>query len=77
VSELLTQPLQVVVGGRIGSTGSFFDGMRLWERAPNRSDLLVVDGAGHYEMYDEPRYVDRAVERLGSFFHEHLGEGPR
>lgn len=72
VPELLTQPLQVVVAGRRGSTGQYEAGMRLWELAPNPMDLVVVEGAGHYEMYDEPRYVDRAVERIAAFFGEQL-----
>lgn len=72
VEELLTQPLQIIVGGRIGSTGSFADGLQLWERAPNPKDLLVIEGAGHYEMYDEPTYVDQAVERLNDFFKEYM-----
>ena len=72
VGELLTQPLQVIVGGRIGTTGSFEDGHQLWERARNKEDLFVVDGAGHYEMYDDPRYVDPAVERLHGFYARHL-----
>jgi fermentation-respiration switch protein FrsA (DUF1100 family) len=73
VEELLTQPLQVVLGGRVGSTGSFADGMQLWEAAPHAADLLVVEGAGHYEMYDEPAYVEQAVDRLAAFYHRHLG----
>jgi fermentation-respiration switch protein FrsA (DUF1100 family) len=73
VDELLTQPLQVIVGGRIGATGSYADGLHLWEKAPNSQGLLVVDGAGHYEMYDEPAYVDQAVKQLDVFFAEHLG----
>lgn len=46
--------------------------MRLWELAPNPVDLMVVEGAGHYEMYDEPDYVDQAIERLTAFFTEYL-----
>ncbi len=72
VDELLTQPLQVVLAGRVGSTGSYADGRQLWEAAPNAVDLLVVDGAGHYEMYDVPAYVDAAVERLATFYDRHL-----
>lgn len=73
VGELLTQPLQVIVGGRMGTTGSFEDGMLLWERARNKKDLVVIEGAGHYEMYDEPKYVNQAVDRLDSFYKEYLG----
>lgn len=70
--QLLTQPLQVIVAGREGVTGSYQAGMSLWRMAPNPVDLMVVEGAGHYEMYDVPEYVDRAVHRLATFFGEHL-----
>ncbi|MGW6055424.1 alpha/beta hydrolase [Streptomyces sp. NPDC055189] len=70
--QLMTQPLQVVLAGRIGNTGSYDTGMQLWKLAPNPADLLVIDGAGHYEMYDEPEYVDAAVERITEFCLAHL-----
>ncbi|MDA3648048.1 alpha/beta hydrolase [Saccharopolyspora indica] len=72
VEQLLTQPLQVVLAGRIGSTGSYESGMELWKRAPNPVDLMVVEGAGHYEMYDEPEHVDAAVDRLAAFYADNL-----
>ena len=72
VEQLLTQPLQVIVAGRRGNTGQYEAGMRLWELAPNPVDLFVVEGAGHYEMYDEPRYVEQAVERLATFYRHQL-----
>lgn len=72
VDQLLTQPLQVIVAGRRGNTGQYEAGMRLWSLAPHPVDLLVIEGAGHYEMYDEPRYVDQAVDRLADFYREHL-----
>ncbi|MDH6573464.1 fermentation-respiration switch protein FrsA (DUF1100 family) [Streptomyces sp. SAI-117] len=72
VDQLMTQPLQVILAGRIGNTGSYETGMQLWKMAPNPVDLMVIDGAGHYEMYDEPEYVDAAVERLTSFYANNL-----
>ncbi|KJQ52702.1 alpha/beta hydrolase [Microbacterium sp. SA39] len=72
VDPLLTQPLQVVIAGRKGNTGQYEAGMKLWSLAPNPVDLLVIKGAGHYEMYDEPRYVDQAVGRLAAFYGEYL-----
>ncbi|MFE9284908.1 alpha/beta hydrolase [Streptomyces olivaceus] len=72
VDQLMTQPLQVVLAGRIGNTGSYDMGMRLWKMAPNPADLMVIDGAGHYEMYDVPEYVDAAVARLVDFFADNL-----
>lgn len=72
VDQLLTQPLQVILAGRKGITKSYEAGMRLWELAPNPVDLMIIEGAGHYEMYDVPEYVDQAVDRLADFYHEHL-----
>ena len=72
VEELLTQPLAVILAGRKGNTGSYEAGMQLWEKAPNPVDLYIVEGAGHYEMYDVPDYVDQAIARLVPFYHEHL-----
>lgn len=73
VGELLTQPVQIVVGGRLGTTLQFEDGKLLFERATNKWDLFVIEGAGHYEMYDKDEYVDQAVERLDGFYKQYLG----
>lgn len=72
VDQLLTQPLQVILAGRKGITGSYEAGMKLWDMAPNPVDLMIVEGAGHYEMYDVPEYVDQAVDRLADFYRQHL-----
>lgn len=72
VEELLTQPLQVVVGDRVGRFGSYRDGYELFRRATGRKDLLVIEGASHYDLYDVPQYVGQAVDRLADFFDENL-----
>ncbi|MGK2870563.1 MAG: alpha/beta hydrolase [Mycobacterium sp.] len=72
VDQLMTQPLLVILAGRKGATGSYEAGMKLWQLAPNAVDLMVVEGAGHYEMYDVPEYVDQAVDRLAIFYDEYL-----
>ncbi|MEV7084417.1 hypothetical protein AB0O07_00705 [Streptomyces sp. NPDC093085] len=68
----MTQPLQVVLAGRVGNTGSYEAGMRLWKLAPRPVDLMVIEGAGHYELYDVPEYVDAAVDRLTGFYRTYL-----
>lgn len=72
VDQLMTQPLQVILAGRMGNTGSYESGMQLWKLAPNPVDLMVIEAAGHYEMYDEPEYVDAAVDRLADFYSDNL-----
>ena len=73
VGELLTQPVEVIVAERLGTTFSFGDGQTLFERANNRQGFHVIKGAGHYDMYDRSPYVDEAVDRLDAFFRQHLG----
>ncbi|SFW88700.1 alpha/beta hydrolase [Amycolatopsis australiensis] len=70
---LLTQPLQVIVGDVPGAFGSYRDGFELFDRARSaKKDIFVVQGASHYDLYDQPKYVDQAVAKLESFFAENL-----
>jgi uncharacterized protein len=73
VPELLTQPLQVVVGGKRGNTGQYETGHRLFEQSPARDkDIFVVEDAGHYDLYYKEDAVNPAVQALVSFFDRHL-----
>ncbi|KFZ77033.1 alpha/beta hydrolase [Amycolatopsis sp. MJM2582] len=70
---LLTQPLQVIVGDVPGGFGSYRDGFELFDRARSeKKDIFVVQGASHYDLYDQPKYVDQALAKLGAFFEENL-----
>ncbi|KAB0641589.1 alpha/beta hydrolase [Burkholderia stagnalis] len=72
--QLLTQPLQIVIGSRPGAFGSYRDGYELFERArSSRKNLFVVEGASHYDLYDKPEYVEQAMSKLGPFFQDNLG----
>ncbi|MEO9337141.1 alpha/beta hydrolase [Mesorhizobium sp. SB112] len=74
VPELLTQPLQVIVGGRRGNTGQYEAGQALFDRSPTtEKDFFVIEGAGHYDMYYIPEFVDQAIDRLVPFYSRHLG----
>jgi uncharacterized protein len=70
--ELLVQPLQVIVGGRLGTTFSYEGSKSLWERARNRRDFVVIDGADHYDLYDKPQYVSQAIKSLVALYDTHL-----
>ncbi|GAA1617184.1 hypothetical protein GCM10009733_011910 [Nonomuraea maheshkhaliensis] len=45
---------------------------RLTRLARQAEGILVIEGARHYEMYDEPEYIAQAVGRLRTFFGKHL-----
>ncbi len=72
VDELLTQPLQIIVGNRVGEFGSYEEGHRLFDKATCTKYLHIVEGASHYDLYDRPEYVDQAVGQLEIFYGKHL-----
>jgi fermentation-respiration switch protein FrsA (DUF1100 family) len=70
---LLTQPLCIVVGDQVGAFGAYRDGCEIIERAASKKkELVVVEGWSHYDLYDKPEPVGRALEKLIPFYKEHL-----
>jgi fermentation-respiration switch protein FrsA (DUF1100 family) len=73
VEELLTQPLQIIVGDKQGAFGSYRDGQELFKRAASeKKDILVLENVSHYDLYDQPEPVNKAVEKLDAFYKENL-----
>lgn len=71
---LLTQPLCVVVGDKVGGFGAYRDGCEIVERAASKEkQLVVVEGYSHYDLYDKPEPVGQALARLIPFYKKHLG----
>lgn len=71
--ELLTQPLQIIVGSVQGAFGSYRDGHELYNKAASKKkDLFIVEGASHYDLYDREEPVKKAVEKLEAFYKENL-----
>lgn len=71
--ELLTQPLQIIVGSVQGAFGSYRDGHELYNKAASKKkDLFIVEGASHYDLYDREEPVRKAVEKLEVFYKENL-----
>ncbi|MGV8095826.1 MAG: alpha/beta hydrolase [Mangrovibacterium sp.] len=70
---LLTQPLHVVVGDKVGAFGSYRDGFELFDKAASREkSIQVVQGASHYDLYDIPEYTSQALDKIIPFFKAHL-----
>ncbi|MGV5306962.1 alpha/beta hydrolase [Pseudomonas aeruginosa] len=71
---LLTQPMMVVTGQKVGAFGAFRDGMEAYGRAIASKDrqLVSLEDWSHYDLYDKPEPVGRALEKLVPFFKQHL-----
>ncbi|HGM6414258.1 TPA: alpha/beta hydrolase [Stenotrophomonas maltophilia] len=70
---LLTQPLMVVVGDKVGGFGAYRDGCEIIGRAASRKkELVVVEGWSHYDLYDKPEPVGQALAKLIPFYKDNL-----
>ena len=70
---LLTQPLLVIFGDRVGAFGSYRDGFDLYNKAASKAKKMhIVKGASHYDLYDQPEATGEALNQLIPFFREHL-----
>ena len=66
---LLTQPLMVVVGDKPGGFGAYRDGQEIYGRAASKDKhIVVVENTSHYELYDQPEPVGKALENVVPFF---------
>ncbi|VWB09323.1 alpha/beta hydrolase [Burkholderia lata] len=70
---LLTQPLMVVVGDQVGAFGAYRDGSEIIGRAASKQkELVVIEGWSHYDLYDKPEPVGKALAKLIPFYKENL-----
>ena len=70
--DLLADTPTVMVHGRTDAYCPPEQAASIHERLPGPKDLLWLDTTNHIELYDDPRFVRPAVERLAGWFHSHL-----
>lgn len=70
--DLLDQPL-LVVGDKKGGFGAYGDGQEIHRRAASTDkQLVVLEGASHYDIYDQPNGAGEALKHAIPFFTEKL-----
>lgn len=68
--KLLTQPLLMIAGSE---AGSLWHSQELINKAASKKkELFIVKGATHMDLYDIPKYVDQAVDKMNVFFGKNL-----
>lgn len=73
---LLTQPMMVVIGQKIGAFGAYRDGMEIYGRAMASKDrqLVELQDWSHYDLYDREEPVELALEQIIPFFDTYLNK---
>ncbi|MGK6340713.1 alpha/beta hydrolase [Chryseobacterium sp. DT-3] len=70
---LLTQPLHIVIGDKVGAFGSYRDGFELFDKAASKQkSIQVVQGVSHYDLYDGEEATGKALEQIVPFFNQYL-----
>lgn len=62
----LTLPTLFIRGTQAATTGPLTDAF--FPKVPEPKELLEIDGAEHFDLYDRDAYVDQAVDRIADFF---------
>ena len=71
--KFLTQPLCIVVGDKVGSFNAMKDSKNLYERAASKDKkIFVLENVSHFDLYDNEKIVDSAVEKFAEFFNRVL-----
>jgi uncharacterized protein len=70
--ELLADTPTVMVHGRTDAYCSPDQAASVFARLPGTKDLLWLETTNHIDLYDVPAFVEPAVDRLASWFDEHL-----
>ncbi|HDH4675072.1 TPA: alpha/beta hydrolase [Staphylococcus aureus] len=69
VDKLLTQPVLFIAGSEAGTR---WQSENAYERALDPKDILIVEGANHFDMYDKEPYVSQAVDKMKDFYNQYL-----
>lgn len=69
IQELLKQPLLLIAGS---DAESLWHSKHFYDLAKSNKELFLVDDATHMTMYDQPDHVNKAVEKLASFYTTNL-----
>ncbi|WP_447506482.1 alpha/beta hydrolase [Acinetobacter oleivorans] len=70
---LLTQPLLLIAGDKVGGFGSYRDSLEIYGRARSQNkEVVIVEGWSHYDLYDKPEPVAQALAKLIPFFQKNI-----
>lgn len=65
IPEYLDRPLLVINGSE---AGSLWQSQRAYELSNGPKELWIVEGAGHFNFYNNPECIQSTVKKIGEFF---------
>ena len=65
IPDYLDRPLLGLAGSK---AGSLWQSKRAMELSNGPKELFVLEGAGHFDLYDNPAYIAQALAKMNAFF---------
>lgn len=62
-------PALVIVGNK---AGSLWHSKQTYELSDGLKELCVMEGAGHFDFYDNLVYIQKTIDNLAEFFEKNL-----
>lgn len=69
IPDYLDRPLLVIAGSK---AGSLWQSKRAVELSNGPKELYVIENAGHFDLYDNPKYIKMALQKMNEFFGKYL-----
>ena len=69
IPDYLDRPFLVVAGSE---AGSLWQSKEAYKLSNGPKELCVMEGAGHFDFYNNPVYIAKAVDKIADFFHSNM-----
>ena len=70
LTDLVTQPVMFIAGSEALTK---WESVETYENLEAKGkELVIIEGANHFDMYDLEPYVSEAVENMNTFFNKHF-----
>lgn len=69
IPQLLDRPFLVIAGSK---AQSLWQSKRAYELSNGPKELCIMEGAGHFDFYSNPVYIEKAISKMTEFFKKNL-----
>lgn len=69
IPDYLDRPFLVIAGEK---AGSLWQSKLAYELSRGPKELCIFDNAGHFDFYNNPIYIQKAADKMSSFFSQNL-----
>lgn len=65
IPDYLDRPFLIIAGSK---AGSLWQSKKAYELSTGPKELYIVESAGHFDFYDNQKYIDMALDKMDEFF---------